>query len=184
MCGCDELGKDPSKLRRCFWYDLRSAAFPRLARSFRAASKNFFPCLPLERECAWAAPNFVQCFELEIRKQFWLQVVHNRKIRWKWYINARILFVGCIKVHSLRVWLCSWWGGSWSSRYVDFSNVNTAVSAAGFTWDSVGQGCLLDHLDYVTWSEMQKLWNYLIVKAVEQQKFSWSEILILFSGMF
>lgn len=122
------------------WYDLRSAAFPMLPRSSRAASKNFFPCLPLGRICARAAPNLVQCFELEIRKQFWLQVVHNRKTRWKRYINTRILFVGYIEVHSIRVWLCSWWGRSWSSRYLDFSNVSTAVSAAGFTWDSVGSG--------------------------------------------
>lgn len=72
------------------------------------------------------------------RKRFWVQVVHNRKMRWKWYINARILFVGCIEIHNLSVCLCSWWNRRWTFRYMHFSNVNTTVSAAGFTWESVG----------------------------------------------
>lgn len=145
----------------------------------------------LSHACLWEENVLGQpqiwCSALNFRSEnnFDYKLFATEKWAGKWYIDARILFVGCIEVHSFRAWLCSCWGRSWSSRYMDFSNVNTAVSAAGFTWESVGQGLPVGpHLDYVTWSEMQKLWNYLIVKAVEQQKFSWNEILILFSGMF
>lgn len=147
------------------------AAFPMLPRSFRGSSKNSASFLPLGIELAWASSDLVQRFELEIRNRFCSQVARIREMGWKWYINARILFIGCVEVHSFKCSALFVVGWRRTFRYMDFSTWIQCQLQDSPKGVSV-RDCLWTIWDYVTWSEIQKLQNYLVVKALEQQKFS------------
>lgn len=41
-----------------------------LLKSSREVSKNFVPCLPLARECTWAASNLVDALNLRSENNF------------------------------------------------------------------------------------------------------------------
>lgn len=116
---------------------------------------------------SWAAPGLVQCCELRIWKQSWLQMGSCSYQEKKWGESGKLMLgfssQAVQRLAALTAWLCAWWGGRCTFRWFDFSSVNRTLSALGFTWGKwrgLVRSCLLAHpgLWYIKWSAKSGKW--------------------------
>lgn len=153
-----ESRKHPFKLSWCVWYD------PALFECSRVWEKG------IEQEWAWLlGQTRIWCNAVnsgsESNLDYKWVIVHTRK---KKRGGSGKLMLGFSsqavrRLTGLSAWLCAWWGGRCTFRWIDFSNVNGTVSAPGFTWGEwrgLVRSCLLAHpgLCYTKRSAKSEKW--------------------------